>query len=177
VLDGRSTDPYAARMSNGRDSRVGYRARRGPWTIVALGALGLALGCATARTFNAEVDLSDPIDPICVANALAREPDVKEVERSAEVSFAFRLEEPGRARKDWPALGLVQGVDANGAPMLLLTTTFEAGYFETRSEDRIDRARAIIGAVTKACTGRAPEFGETRPCGAGEPHILCAKGR
>jgi hypothetical protein len=164
-------------MSNIGGSRIGSRARRALRTVVVLGVLSLSIGCVTARTFNAEVDLSIPVDPICVAKALAAEKDVKEVEKTGEVSFAFQLEEPDTARKNWPAFGLVQGVDAEGAPMLLLTTTFDVGFFETRSENRIARARAIISAVTEACTGVAPTLGATRPCGAGEPHILCAEGR
>jgi hypothetical protein len=144
-------------------------------TLTAL-LVTLLLGCATQRTFNAEVILSMPVGGACVSDALKAEPDVTEVIPTDEAGFAFLLKQPGKERKDWPAFGLTQGVDAHGATMLLLTTQYEAGLFESDTETRSARTQAILGAVTKACTGREPTWGVTRPCGAGEPHILCARG-
>ena len=61
--------------------------------------------------------------------------------------------------------------------MLLLTTTYEVGFFDSSTENRIARSQALVDAVMQSCIGRVPTWGETRPCGAGEPHILCAKAR
>jgi hypothetical protein len=160
-------------------TRFGFRAGRAALSAIAVAGFffGGPLGCTTARTFNAEVVIEMPLGGPCAETALAQQPGVKEIVATDEAGFAFRLEQPGKEREHWPAFGLVQGVDANGSTMLMLTTHYKVGFFETETEHMTERAQAIVGAVAKACTGHEPAWGAVRPCGAGEPNMLCSKGQ
>lgn len=142
--------------------------------LALLAALG---GCATRHSFTAEVELPGPVGGECLRVALRTEPDVADVIPTGDASFEFQLSTPGQERKHWPSFSIIERSGPADPGVLSLSTSYETGIFEPDPQARIDRGRAIASAVTEACTGRSPTFGETRPCGAGEPDDLCVTGR
>jgi hypothetical protein len=138
-------------------------------------------GCSTSNSFSAEVALPGPVGGLCMLAALDSEQDVHDLVRTGQDSVAFRLALPGVKPKHRPSFALALERDVDGAPLLTLSTRYETGTF---ASDRsagdpsaaLERATGLAGQVTESCTGHAPTFGDTRPCGT-EVEDLCVRGR